>query len=68
MATTFDGLNSEDSWRAELRRLRDVEAIASARSKIHPRLAGIWEIWVNIRQGAGNSHIVLMLVLAAMSA
>jgi len=66
MATTFDGLNSVDSWRAELRHLRDVGAIASARLKIHPRLAGIWEISVNIRRSAGNSHIALML--AAMSA
>jgi hypothetical protein len=66
VATTFDGLNSTDSWRAELRRLRDVGAIACERSKIHPRLAGIWEISVNIRPNAGNSHIAL--ILAAMSA
>jgi hypothetical protein len=63
----FDSLNSMDSWRGELRRPRAVGAIASARSEIHPRLAGIWEISVNIRRSAGNPHIALILA-AAMSA
>jgi hypothetical protein len=58
VATTFDGLNSVDSWGAELRRLSDVEDTSA--------LAGIWEISVNIRRRAGNSHIAL--ILAAMSA
>lgn len=42
MATAFDGLYSVDSWRAELRRPRDVEDPSA--------LVGIWEISVNIAE------------------